>query len=50
MLSPYDPQYDKDVAYNDALDAVAEDLCSIFAEDNGAFDRNKFLTAAGVRP
>ena len=31
------------------LDEVAKGMCRIFAQDNGNFDRNRFLTAAGVQ-
>jgi hypothetical protein len=50
-LNPYsgDQTYYEDVSYNVALDDIADDMCRIFAADNGNFDRSRFLTAAGVQ-
>ena len=31
------------------IDMVAEQLCEVFAQDNELFDRERFLSAAGVR-
>jgi hypothetical protein len=33
---------------NDALDAVAIELAAMFAADNSAFDKGRFLSACGV--
>ena len=30
------------------VDLIAEQLCEVFAQDNGLFDRERFLSAAGV--
>jgi hypothetical protein len=30
------------------VDAVADDLCDLFASDNPSFDRDRFLRACGV--
>lgn len=43
-------EYDEKIAYNAALDDVASDMCKIFARDNPRFEKNRFLTAAGVQP
>ena len=31
------------------IDRVAFDLCRVFAEDNELFDKERFLSASGVR-
>ena len=31
------------------VDLIAEQLCEVFAQDNELFDRERFLSAAGVR-
>lgn len=51
-ISGYDGDinYHENIAYNTALDDMASDMCKIFSADNGNFDHNRFLTAAGVQP
>jgi len=31
------------------VDLIAEQLCEVFEDDNQLFDRERFLSAAGVR-
>lgn len=37
------------LAFNEALNMVADDMCRLFKQDNSNFDRDRFLTAAGVQ-
>lgn len=41
---------DWDFGYTCAAKAIANDLADIFAADNPAFDRARFLAACGVTP
>ena len=37
------------VVARDVVDRVAHDLCGLLLEDNDLFDRERFLSACGVR-
>ena len=40
---------DDSVVARDVVDRVAHDLCGLLLEDNDLFDRERFLSACGVR-